>query len=41
MVALLKFTLEHYVGYSLQPTTKATKANDMTVNLEAPTNVPA
>lgn len=36
--SIFKITLEHYVGYTLQPKTKVIKTNDMTVNLQIPTN---
>lgn len=39
--SIMKITLEHYVGYSIQPTTEIIKTNDLTVNLQAPTNIPA
>lgn len=32
--SIIKISLEHYVGYSLQPTTKVIKTKDMTVNLQ-------
>ncbi len=35
--SVIKITLEHYVSYSIQPTTQVIKTKDMTVNLQAPT----
>jgi hypothetical protein len=39
--SIIKISLEHYVGYSLQPTTKITKTTDMIISLQASTNIPS